>query len=104
MAGKQITELQLRKKALLLESNLNRLRLRAEIAQLHEATEWVKNLHGLRQRLRPWAVALAPLAGVAAALGLRRSSTGGLLQKTLVIAPALIRLWRTFAKPSDESK
>ena len=100
-----MTALQLRKKALLLESNLNRLQLRAEIEQLREAADWTKNLHGLRQRLGPWALALAPLAGVAAALGFRRSAAdGSILQKTLAIAPALIRLWRAFAKPSDESK
>lgn len=100
-----MTELQLRKKALLLESDLNRLRLRAEIENLREAGDWTRHLHRLRQKLGPWAMVLAPLTGVAAALSFRRSSAGSsFLGKTLALAPALIQLWRTFAKPSDEPK
>ena len=102
-----MTDLQLRKKSLLLESNLNRLRLRAELQQLREATDVVANLKALPRRLGPWTLALAPLAGIVAALGLRRSSAGGLLQGTLALAPALIRLWRAFStmseKPATES-
>jgi len=104
MAGKQMTALQLRKKALLLESDLNRLRLRAEIAQLGEAADLMRNFKGLGERIGPWATTLAPLAGIVTALGLRRSSEGmGFLRKTLTIAPALFRLWRAFTTLSKES-
>lgn len=99
-----MTALELRKKALLLESDLNRLRLRAEIEQLREAADLTRNLKGLGQRLGPWALALAPVAGIVTALGLRRSSGGGFLWKTLAVAPGLIRLWRSFAKPPEESE
>jgi len=97
-----MTALQLRKKALLLESDLNRLTLRAECERLREATGWVQDL---RRQIKPWALVLAPLAGVALALGLRRSSSGlGLLAKTLAIAPSLIEIWRALFPPSNEPK
>ena len=105
MVGKQMTDLQLRKTALLLESDLNRLRLRAELQQLREATDVVANLKALPRRLGPWAMAIAPLAGIVAALGLRRSSPGsGLFRAALGLAPSLIRLWRAFTTSSEESK
>jgi hypothetical protein len=101
MAGKQITALQLRKKALMLESDLNRLRLRAEIEQLHEAADITRNLKMLGERIGRWGTVLAPLAGLA--FGLRGSSEGGgFLRKTLALAPTLIRLWRAFARPAKE--
>lgn len=100
-----MTALQLSKKTLLLESDLNRLRLRAELQQLREAADLAQNLKILPRRFGPWALALAPLAGIVAALGLRRSSTrGSFWQGMLAIAPALVRLWRAFATLSDESK
>lgn len=105
MAGKQMTALEARKKALLLESELNRLRLLGEIEQLREATDLTRNLKGIGQRLGPWALALAPLAGVALARGLGRfSGGGGILSKTLAVAPGLIRLWRAFSKPTEKSE
>jgi len=97
-----LTALQLRKKTLLLESNLNRLTLRAECERLFGAAGWVQDL---RRQIRPWALVLAPLAGAALALGLRRSRSGaGLLAKALVMAPSLIEIWRTFFPPSNEPK
>jgi hypothetical protein len=106
MAGKEMTALQLRKKALLLESDLNRLRLRADIEQLHEATDITRNLRNLGERIGPWIKTLAPLAGIMAAFSLRRRSSegGGFFQKALALAPVLIRLWRAFSKPSKEPK
>ena len=59
---------ELRKKTLLLESDLNRLTLHAECAQLRKVAS-----HSTVAR---WALALAPLAGLAFALGLCRSSHG----------------------------
>ncbi len=100
-----MTALEARKKALLLESELNRLRLLGEMEQLREATDLTRNLKSLGQRLGPWALLLAPLAGVALARGLRRpSGGGGFLWRTLAIAPGLIRLWRAFSTPSEESE
>ena len=98
----RMTALELRKQALLLESDLNRLTLRAECERLLEAAGHVQEL---RRQIKPWTMVLAPLAGVALALGLRRARSGvGLLAKALVIAPSLIGIWRAFFAPSNELK
>jgi hypothetical protein len=92
MFGKQMTALQTRKKALLLESDLNRLRLRADVNNLREAASFSKHL----SRFGSWGRVLAPLTSVVLALGVGRSVfPGGLLRKALIAAPALMRLWRT---------
>jgi hypothetical protein len=92
MFGKQMIALQTRKKALLLESDLNRLRLRAEVNNLREATNFSKHL----SRFGSWGRVLAPLTSVVLALGVGRFGfAGGLLQKALIGVPALMRLWRT---------
>ena len=58
-----------------------------------------------RCKIAPGALVLAPLAGVALALGLRRSSANaGFWARTLGIAPWLIRLWRTWVSPANQSK
>jgi hypothetical protein len=84
--------LQTRKEALLLESDLNRLRLRAEVNNLRELANFSKHLH----RFGSWGKVVAPLAAVVVALGVGRSMVArGLLRKAVVAVPALIRLWRT---------
>jgi hypothetical protein len=95
MFGKQMMALQMRKKGLLLESDLNRLRLRAEWNNLRELGGFATKLKKLG-RFGMWPLALGSLGGIAAALGLGRSVlAGGILRKILAGAPALIRLWRT---------
>ena len=85
-------ELQTRKEALLLESELNRLRLVAEMSNLRGMASFSKHL----PRIGSWRSVLPPLAGVVMALGAGRSIlAGGLLRKILVAAPEFIRLWRT---------
>jgi hypothetical protein len=94
MFGKQMTALQTRKKALLLESDLNRLRLLADVNNLREMGGFAKKLKHLG-RFGRWGWALAPLAGVIVALGVGRTPlAGGLLRKGLIAAPAFVRLWR----------
>jgi hypothetical protein len=63
-----------------------------------------KNLKGLGLQVGPWAMALAPLAGIVAALGLRRPSGGGFLRTALAMAPALMRLWRAFSTLSEDKE
>ena len=97
--------LQLRKQTLLLESDLNRLTLHTELEHLHETANLPKRLKNARRQMAHWALVLAPLAGLALTLGLRRSSTGpGFLRRALPVAPSLIQLWRAFATRSDDSK
>jgi hypothetical protein len=106
MFGRQdVTSLQLRKKALVLESSLNRIALRAECERLREAADGVSRIMDTGRHIAPWALVLAPLAGVALALRLRRSAPGeGLLSRALGLAPSLIQLWRTWFGASSQSK
>jgi hypothetical protein len=91
MFGNQMMALEERKKALLLESDLNRLRLLAEVNNLREAA----NISKYITRLSVWGTVLAPLASLIVSLGAGRlKSAGGLLQKAIVAAPVVIRLWR----------
>jgi hypothetical protein len=100
-----MTALQLRKQILLLESDLNRLRLHAECERLREAVGWVSRIKEARGQIAPWALLLAPPASVALALRLRRSaSCGGFLSQAIELAHALIRLWRTCVWPSNQSE
>lgn len=68
-----MTPLKLQRQALALESDLNRLALRAEFQQLRDARTWAGFMKRSGRELAPWALALAPLFGVVAALGLRRT-------------------------------
>jgi len=90
--------LELRKKTLLLESDVNRLTLHAELERLSDAA------HELKQRITPWALVLAPVAGLTIARRWRRTSGGvGLMPKVLALAPTLIRLWRAWASSTDHA-
>ncbi|HEV2318567.1 MAG TPA: hypothetical protein VGV18_02375 [Verrucomicrobiae bacterium] len=94
MFGKQMMALQARKKALLLESDLNRLRLRAELNHLREMTS-IANPRAHLGRFGGWASTLGPVVGTILALAVGRTAlAGGLVRKALAAAPALIRLWR----------
>lgn len=86
--------LEMRKKALLLESDLNRLRLLAEVNNLREAVSFSKRL----SRFASWRTVLPPLGAIIVALSAGGSIfAGGLLRKAVVAAPAFVRLWRTFS-------
>jgi len=92
-----MTTLQLHKKALVLESELNRLALKAECERLREVAGWLRSIKDARLQITPWALVLAPLAGVALALRLRRpASAAGFLSRALRVAPSLLKLWRTY--------
>ncbi len=100
-----MTALQLRKKALLLESDLNRLTLHVECARLGTLAGWLGCVSEAPHRLTPWLWVVAPLAGMAVALGLRRSSSGAsFLTRALAAAPSLVHLWRTCAAPPNPSQ
>lgn len=103
MFGKQIAELELRKKALLLESAQYRLRLRSEYAQLRSRTNVLETLASVGSKLGPWAMTLGSVAGLLGAAGLRRAaSSTGILGKTLAVVPVAIRLWRAFRTRFEE--
>lgn len=95
--NQEMKELEVRKQALLMESELNRLALQADCDRLTS----------IRNAVKPWAFWLAPLAGVAVAVGLRKQSRQaegpsgrkagwlGVLTKALTLAGPLIRFWST---------
>ena len=92
--------LQTRRQVLLLESDLNRLRFRAELHNLRESISFT-NL--LRWQFGSWTSVLVPVAGVILALVMKRSSVaGGVLRKVVGGAPALMRLWRAISKLLSE--
>lgn len=103
LGTKRLSEFELRKQALLLESNLNRLALRVEFQHLCRAGAWMDRLGGVRSVIKPWALPLAPLAGIAVALR-RRGRFGwlGRLTKAVVVLTPLIKLWRARIAQSKE--
>ena len=69
-----MTPLKLQKRTLVLESDLNRLSLQAELQHLRSARTWTSLIKLRGREMAPWALALTPLAGVAIALGVRRTA------------------------------
>ncbi len=103
MLGRQILDdLDARKRALVLESELNRLKLRVEWRQVQAATAWVSDGVRACRQASPWLLRLAPLAGFFAARTFRRSGSvsGKLLRLARWIGP-LHSLWKSLA-PSLE--
>lgn len=68
-----MTPRELQRQALALESDLNRLALRAELRQLRDARTWAGFMKRSGRELAPWALVLGPLFGAVAAVGLRRT-------------------------------
>lgn len=102
MFGKQeLRSLQLRKQALLLQSGLNRLTIQFELERLREVGTLLGMVKGGPGRFKRWALVCAPIAGLATALGFRRSRklVGSIAMLLPVIKP-LIRFWRASAAPS----
>jgi hypothetical protein len=69
-----MTAFKLHKRTLLVESDLNRLALRAEVQHLRAARKWMGFIQHPGRKLAPWALLLAPLAGVVLGLGIRRTA------------------------------
>ena len=92
---KELTALRLRKQALLLESQMNRLALCLEYQQWRAAGGLAGRARETWHQFRPWAVLLAPVAGLLLVVGLRsRPKTPGSLFKWAAAIPSLLRWWR----------
>ena len=105
MFGRQIAELELRKKALLLESGQNRIRLRLDFQNLRSRTTLLESLASVVIRLGPWGLTLGTVAGLLGAAGLRRAAgSTGILGRTLAAIPVAIRLWRAFRMRSERAE
>jgi hypothetical protein len=72
-----MNELQLRKQALLLESELNRAALRADLARLSASAAWVDEAIGFARQSKPLVVALGAGAGLLLARRLTGAQGGG---------------------------
>jgi hypothetical protein len=98
-----MTALKLQKQSLLLESDLNRLAVRADLQYLRSAGTWVGFLQRAEREIAPWGLVLAPLGGVVAALGLRRTvRLFGSVARVLRAARPMIHTGRGLAaRPSS---
>jgi len=106
MFGRQeIAELELRKRALVIESELNRVALRTEWQHVCDATGWVNRMAGFWRQANPWLVLLAPIAGILTARTVR--GDGGLVGRVLGLLKwvrPLITVWRSvMGTPTGES-
>jgi hypothetical protein len=98
MVGRaQLDSLQLRKQALILESELNRIALRAESQNLRSATKWVGHATQTCRKLPPWLLLLAPVAGFLVVRSLRRPASAlSRFASMLKWVQPLYSLWRGF--------
>ena len=71
----ELDRLALKKQALLLESDLNRLGLQAELLSLRSAAVWTNAVTRLPRTLTPLLLILAPLAGFLLVRRARRSDS-----------------------------
>ena len=94
-----MTELELRKQALLIESELNRLALHAECERLRDSMSGAAEIFRGREESKPWISWLTPIAGLALSGGIRRIFRGGLKEK-LSLLPHVVQLFRAFKKSS----
>lgn len=88
-----MSELDLRKQALLAESGLNRLALRGEVRCLRAGVgRWT----GVGWRsVGPWLAVAAPVAGWLVARGFGRpAGLGPLAVRAVAVLPALVQVWR----------
>jgi hypothetical protein len=97
LGRRELAELDLEKKALLLESSLNRVTIRAEIRNLRAATAWMGEAASVSRELAPLLVFLAPLAGILMATGSLRA--GAWISRAINLGKwvaKLYQLWRSF--------
>ena len=91
----ELEALQLRKKALILDSALNRLALQAECRNLRAAVAWGDTTVEVCRTVRPWLLLLAPVMGVLTVRMLRKpGSTARRLLSFITAAQPLYSLWQ----------
>ena len=99
-----IAELELRKRALVIECDLDRLAIRTEWEHVCAATEWTNHFTRVWRQANPWLVLIAPLAGLLTARTMR--GEGGIVRRLLgmlkYIQP-LMTIWRSvMGTPAQE--
>jgi hypothetical protein len=95
---KELDKLALEKRALVAESDLNRLGLQLELQNLRSATAWVSRADRWPRKLGPLLLVLAPLTGFLVARAAKRSDSWFSRVTTAVkwIGP-LYTLWKSFS-------
>jgi hypothetical protein len=100
---KELADLDLQKQALVLESDLNRVALQAEVQSLRSSTAWVNDVTSASRELAPLLVFLAPIVGFFLARGSRRSHSW--LSRLMALAKwgiPLYRLWKSVSARRSE--
>jgi hypothetical protein len=102
---KELDNLALEKQALVAESDLNRLVLRAELQNLRSATAWVSEATRWPQKAGPLLLVLAPLAGFLLTRVSRREDSWFRRASAAAkwIGP-LYTLWKSFSASRKEAE
>ena len=104
--------LELRRRLLVAESELNRMALRQHWADLHDQTRWIGELREERRASGtsgvPWLTVAAPVAGLLAARALLKRGTvvgrvSGLFKLAAVAYP-IVRAWQKHRRPGSVPK
>ena len=100
--GRELKQLELRRRELVLQSSLNRLAVRTELRNLRASIEPVQRVAASVRSVRPWLTLLAPLAGML--ISRRAKSNGSIVSKAFGIlkwTQALIGIVRQFKAHSN---
>lgn len=101
----ELNRLDLRKQALVLESDLNRFALQAEFRNLHSATTWVGELTQKSRGFAPLLLVLAPLAGFLLSRGSRQAHSWlSRVSAAAKWAIPLYRLWKSYSASQAEKE
>lgn len=93
-----MTDLQLRKQALLLESELHRATLQVELARLEASAAWIDQAVQTARQSKPLLLAAGLSAGMLLVRGLTGSRAGGgKLARVLRWGQTAYSLWRGYA-------
>jgi hypothetical protein len=102
--GKELKDLELRRRELVLRSAINRQAIRVELQNLRVALRPAERIVGAFRALQPWLVLFAPLAGLFAARTVR--ANGSLFSKLIGVLKwiqPLQALWKQFRPPATEA-
>jgi hypothetical protein len=102
--GKELKDLERRRRELVLQSTLNRLMIRAELRNVKTALRPVEQIVGSVRALRPWLFVLAPLTGILAGRSLRNNGSG--FSKAIGVLKwlhSLLALWKQFRPASTRA-
>jgi hypothetical protein len=103
--GRELKNLELRRRELVLQSTINRLTMKVELQNLQNALHPAERIVSSIRTVRPWLLLLAPLAGIFAARGLRGNGSGfSKLIAFLKCLQQLLALWKQFGPPSANAE